>query len=1538
MTSTPSSSFTQTDLYASTRSKELAASSNGNSSLGHHFPSSVELEQAKSAAIALAQHLEAKGELANKEVKQNVDHLSTLLTQLSQALPHSSSEAQAFNRIQELTSKLRSEWHKTTEPEQIFQIIVDNVRLALGQDRAMLVRLNDKHEGVVMAESLVTGWTPALAEVLPLSTFDEVGRQKIDAHALDDGEDITIQISTGATLSAYQRQLLDKFQVQSSIAYGVVLDDQLWGFLVVQSCQSEYQWTPFDWELLRQLSRELRGKLQPLELVDQSQQRLAQEKTLRNLVARILGETDLSRLYDVTVREVRRFLDADRVAVFQFYPDSGYDDGEFIAEDVVSAYPSAIAAKVHDHCFGNQYADKYRDGACQAVTDIHAADLSDCHIDILRQFDIRANLIVPLLKGDELWGLLCVHQCRGPRKWSEANIRFVQQVAAQFSIARQKAEYLEAIVRSAQRERTIASMIERILKTSDLQQIYDITVREVRRFLAADRVAVFQFYPDSGYDDGEFIAEDVVPGVASAMSAKVHDHCFGNQYVDKYRDGAIQAIADIHAAELSDCHVDILEQFDIQANLIVPLLKDDHLWGLLCAHQCRGPREWSEEDIQFVRQIASQFSIARKQAEYVEDIEIKTSRERSINRIIDQVRRVLDSDEIFATSTREIRKQLECDRVSIYRFEPDWSGVFVAESVNSSWKPLVGPGITTVWPDTYLQETQGGRYKEGESFSVPDIYEAGHADCHIDILEQFQVRAYLIIPIFQGPKLWGLLAAYQNSGPRSWTEAEQNLMEKVGIQMGILLRQTDSIEQTERQSNQLAKLAKDGEAGLRLINRIGSQVVDLASGDTSLQRILEFACRELCQSLKTDRVAIFRFNSDWSGRFISEHIQGNWVSLVDIQDTLMIGDTYVQDTQGGRYRNNEIFRVDDIHVEGHADYQIELLEKLQAKAYMIVPIFGDKHLWGLLGIYQNSGPRRWEDLEETVSAQVAAQIELALEQAAAAAALKKAAAREKMIRTVVDQIYKVKSIVEISQFLSHELRNYLGCDRAGIYQFNEDWSGAFIAESYSPGWASILELQNRLPQLRENISQCSAQQLGNVVKSNTQSSPLTDTYLQQTQGGIYSRGELYRVTNDIYQEGFSQCYINVLEQYQVRAYVIVAIYLNDQLWGLLAVYQNHGPREWTQEEIDLVVQMSQQFSLTIQQTDYVMQLQETSQQLQLLANREKADKESLQKQIVQMLVAVHPALEGDLTVRAPISESEVGTVADAYNNTIQSLRELVAQVKGAALQVRSTSQTSESAVSQLSQQTQQELHDIQRVLETIQSMVASSKVVSSSAEQMEQAVLRANQTVQEGDRAMNRTVEGILSIRKTVADTTKKIKRLGEASQKISKVVSLINNFTTQTNLLALNAAIEATRAGEYGQGFAVVADEVRSLSQQSAEATAEIERLVIDIQGETGAVSKAMDEGIQQVVKGTDLVNETRQSLNEIVQATGQISQLVDGITQAIQTQTQQSDSVIQNMDDLTDTAQHTFSKSEEMAIAFKTLLVTSETLQSSVEKFKVE
>ncbi|MBE9010987.1 GAF domain-containing protein [Pseudanabaenaceae cyanobacterium LEGE 13415] len=193
----------------------------------------------------------------------------------------------------------------------------------------------------------------------------------------------------------------------------------------------------------QQLQQTLAGEVQPLEQqIDRSNFLLERQKTLSDVIARLRQPLDLDEIFKATAAEVRQLLAADRVGMFRFHPESGFDDGEFVSEDVDSEFESAIAKKVHDHCFGEQFAAHYEQGRAQNVADIYNAGLSDCHIQVLAQFQVRANLVVPLLQGRHLWGLLCIHQCRAPRHWQDTEIEFIQQIADHLGVALQHAELL----------------------------------------------------------------------------------------------------------------------------------------------------------------------------------------------------------------------------------------------------------------------------------------------------------------------------------------------------------------------------------------------------------------------------------------------------------------------------------------------------------------------------------------------------------------------------------------------------------------------------------------------------------------------------------------------------------------------------------------------------------------------------------------------------------------------------------------------------------------------------------------------------------------------------------------------------------------------------------------------------------------------------------------------------------------------------------------------------------------------------------------
>ncbi|WP_371418180.1 GAF domain-containing protein [Anabaena sp. UHCC 0253] len=1100
-------------------------------------------------------------------------------------------------------------------------------------------------------------------------------------------------------------------------------------------------------------------------------------------------------------------------------------------------------------------------------------------------------------------------------------------MGSQFGVAVSQGEYLGKVQKQAdqltqitKQEKTLTKIVNRIRQSLDMAEIFKITTQEMRQVLRCDRVAVYQFHPDFS---GKFVAESVSIGWGKLVSTDsqdiIEDTYFQETKGARFAKGETIAVNDIYAENITPCYLELLEQFEAKAYINVPIFFGDQLWGLLAAYQNSAPREWQTSEVNFLSQVSLQFSLAKTQIDYLKTVESKSEelaqraeQEKAINRIINRIRQSLDVEEIFKTTTQEVRAALQCDRVAVYQFKPDWGGEFVSESVGVGWTQLVGPNIKTVLDDTYLQDTKGGRYAKGETFVVNDTYKIGLADCHIQILEQFEAKAYVIIPIFFGDKLWGLLGAYQNTGAREWKPSEVNFLNQIALQFSLAKSQVDYVQKVQEQSAELAKVAEQEKTVNKIVNRIRQA--------GNVEEIFKNTTQEVRQALKCDRVGVYQFESDWSGKFIAESVGSGWTKIVTPDFQMVWPDSHLQETQGGRYAKGETFVVNDIYQVGHAQCHIEILEQIEVKAYMIVPIFFEEKLWGLLAAYQNSAPREWQSSEVNFLIQIGLQFSLAKSQVDYLDKLRQQSAKiaqtveqEKTFSKIVNQIRQSlnSGIEEIFKSTTQDIRQLFKCDRAAVYKFTSDWGGNFVAESVATGWIKLVT-----PELKTAFD---------------------DPCLQAMNGGEYKKGNKL-IVSDIYEASFDTCYIEILERFEARAYAIVPILFGEKLWGLLAVYQNSSTRHWEESETNLLARIGDQLGLALQQTEFLQQLQTQSAKLSEAATREKAAKELLQQRSIQLLMAVKPALKGDLTVRAPITEDEVGTIADAYNGTLQALQQIVLQVQSSSQKVAETSTNSSTSLVGLTHLAKQQSDEITTALGDLQQMVNSTQAVVNNAQLVQIAVQQANKTVDSGDTAMNETVNAIQAIRETVAQTSKKIKRLSESSQKISKVVNLISSFATQTNVLALNAAIEATRAGEYGKGFAVVADEVRSLSRQSAAATIEIEKLVQEIQAETGEVAVAMETGIQQVVEGTNLVNDTRQNLNAIVSATAEISQLIERITEATQTQMQQSGTVTKSMNDVAEIANKTFGESQEIANVFQSLTGMAQDLLATASKFKVK
>lgn len=687
----------------------------------------------------------------------------------------------------------------------------------------------------------------------------------------------------------------------------------------------------------------------------------------------------------------------------------------------------------------------------------------------------------------------------------------------------------------------------------------------------------------------------------------------------------------------------------------------------------------------------------------------------------------------------------------------------------------------------------------------------------------------------------------------------------------------------------------------RLLSEIvGSTVRD----ESDLAQIFNKALTESRTALDVDRMVIYRFNNDWSGYVSHESVAAGWPEALSesIEDPCIPQELIEAYQQGRTVPTNDTF-----NAGFHPEHR-KLMQQLKVRANLVVPILKESRLFGLLVAHHCGQTHMWQNSEIAFMRQLAVQLGSTLDQLTYIQAREDEAKWAEFLRDFTVEVAQGGAPEDIlNRVPLQRLRDVLEADRVVIYQFDEAWKGTITHESVFNLWPRALGAAIYDPCFEKN-------------------------YVKK-----YEQGRV-QVTNNIYEANLTECHLKQLEPFEVKANLVAPIRDGEKLLGLLIAHQCSGPREWQSQEINAFSQVASLIGQNLERGELFLQRELAIEQTRSLADEQRNQKESLQVQLVNLLGDVEGAASGDLTVRADVTAGEIGTVADFFNSIIENLRQLVTQVKTSAQQVNMSVGDNAGAIRLLADNAMSQADEMTLALSSVEAMTRSIQSVASSAREAAQVARAASETAEMGTAAMGRTEENILSLRETVGVTAKQVKRLGESSQQISKVVSLINQIAVQTNLLAINAGIEAARAGEGGQGFAVVAEEVGELANRSAAATQEIEKIVETIQRETAQVVEAMEQSTTQVVEGTRSVEETKVSLSQILDVSRQIDQLVQSISTATVSQVETSTSVSQLMQTVAEVSKETSNSSLQVSDALRSTVQVTEELQASVGTFKVE
>ncbi|RKG34519.1 methyl-accepting chemotaxis protein [Acinetobacter tianfuensis] len=326
-----------------------------------------------------------------------------------------------------------------------------------------------------------------------------------------------------------------------------------------------------------------------------------------------------------------------------------------------------------------------------------------------------------------------------------------------------------------------------------------------------------------------------------------------------------------------------------------------------------------------------------------------------------------------------------------------------------------------------------------------------------------------------------------------------------------------------------------------------------------------------------------------------------------------------------------------------------------------------------------------------------------------------------------------------------------------------------------------------------------------------------------------------------------------------------------------------------------------------------------------------------QNAILRLLDEIADLADGDLRSYATVSEDFTGAIADSINFAIDQLRDLVSRITETSQEVAQYTANTQGITNQLAEASEHQAQEIAGASAAINEMALSIDQVSANAEESAVVAERSVQIAANGADVVNRSIEGMDTIREQIQETSKRIKRLGESSQEIGNIVALINDIADQTNILALNAAIQASMAGEAGRGFAVVADEVQRLAERSASATKQIEGLVKTIQTDTNEAVISMEQTTAEVVRGANLSKDAGVALDEIQTVSNSLAKLIANISDAAKLQAASAGHIATTMNVVQEITSQTTSATFDTARSVSELANMAETLRDSVSDFKL-
>ncbi len=324
--------------------------------------------------------------------------------------------------------------------------------------------------------------------------------------------------------------------------------------------------------------------------------------------------------------------------------------------------------------------------------------------------------------------------------------------------------------------------------------------------------------------------------------------------------------------------------------------------------------------------------------------------------------------------------------------------------------------------------------------------------------------------------------------------------------------------------------------------------------------------------------------------------------------------------------------------------------------------------------------------------------------------------------------------------------------------------------------------------------------------------------------------------------------------------------------------------------------------------------------------------------INRVAAAMNNVAEGDLSKQLKIyANDEIGDLGRNINRMLSNVSSMINSIKENAAQVASAASLMYSGAEQIATGAEEAAAQAGTVATASEELSATSSEIAQNCNTAAESSKSATESASEGVAVVRETVVGMERIAQRVKETAKTIESLGASSDQIGEIIGTIEDIADQTNLLALNAAIEAARAGEQGRGFAVVADEVRALAERTTKATKEIGQMIKSIQNETKGAVTSMEEGVNEVERGTRDAAKSGAALERILDQVNNVTMQINQIATAAEQQTSTTSEITNNIQQITEVVQSSANCSQESATAARQLTSLAEDLELLVGKFRV-